>query len=225
MPGGELACSPSLPPGRNAKQGRRRRRLPDAHRRDPGPREGQPRGGLHPGLQHPSRRSAHIPGRQRCRRPRRLRSSRRRDRRLLRRRRHRRPSPDPPARPARNRPGGVRVSPRPCRHACAGPSPGRIIDEASSRVHCRSPHTSIPLTCDPGRNGVLGLSPELHTQPDTTRPRTSGQGQARTLPGLPPWHLPASFDVLTHHVRPHVANNRLICRQGLAITPDSKQRK
>jgi len=114
---------------------------------------------------------------------------------------------------------GAAVSTRPvvlpaaaCRIATASPcrpglqpAPGRIIDEASARVHCHSPHTSLPLTCNPGRNGVLGLYPELRTQPGRTRQRTSGRGQARTLPGLRPWHQPASFDVLTHNVRPHVA--------------------
>ncbi len=94
----------------------------------------------------------------------------------------------------------------PCRPGLQ-PAPGRIIDEASARVHCHSPHTSLPLTCGPGRNGVLGLSPELRTQPGRTRQRTSGRGQAWTLPGLRPWHQPASFDVLTHNVRPHVARN------------------
>ena len=94
----------------------------------------------------------------------------------------------------------------PCRPGLQ-PAPGRIIDEASARVHCHSPHTSLPLTCNPGRNGVLGLSPELRTQPDRTRQRTSGREQAWTLPGLRPWHQPASFDVLTHNVRPHVAKN------------------
>jgi hypothetical protein len=71
---------------------------------------------------------------------------------------------------------------QPCRPGLQ-PAPGRIIGEASARVHCHSPHTSLPLTCDPGRNGVLGLSPELRTQPGRTRQRTSGRGQAWTLPG------------------------------------------
>jgi hypothetical protein len=35
--------------------------------------------------------------------------------------------------------------------------------------------------------------------------------QAWTMPGLRPWHQPASFDVLTHNVRPHVAKIWLIC--------------
>jgi len=87
------------------------------------------------------------------------------------------------------------------------PAPGRISDEASARVHCHSPHASLPLACDPGRNGILGLFPELRTPPGRTRQRTSGRGQARTLPGLRPWHRPASFDVLTHNVRPHVARS------------------
>jgi hypothetical protein len=96
-------------------------------------------------------------------------------------------------------------------HPGPQPAPGRISDEASARVHCHSPHTSLPLACDPGRNGVLGLFPELCTQPGRTRQRTSGRGQAWTLPGLRPWHQPASFDVLTHNVRPHVAKKWLIC--------------
>ena len=92
----------------------------------------------------------------------------------------------------------------PC-HPGLQPAPGRISDEASARVHCYSPHTSLPLTCDPGRNGILGLFPELRTPPGRTRQRTSGRGQARTLPGLRPWHQPASFDVLTRYVRQRVA--------------------
>ena len=78
-------------------------------------------------------------------------------------------------------------------HPGPQPAPGRISDEASARVHCHSPHTSLPLACDPGRNGILGLSPELRTPPGKTRRRTSGRGQARTLPGLRRWHQPASF--------------------------------
>jgi hypothetical protein len=110
-----------------------------------------------------------------------------------------------PTRPAVLPAAACRISTAcPCRPG-PQPAPGRIIDEASARVHCRSPHTSLPLTCDPGRNGVLGLSPEPRTRPGRTRQRTSGRGQARTLPGLRPWHQPASFDALTHHVRPHVA--------------------
>jgi hypothetical protein len=98
---------------------------------------------------------------------------------------------------------------QPCRPGLQ-PAPGRIIDEASARVHCHSPHTSLPLACDPGRNGILGLSPELRTRPGRTRQRTSGRGQAWTLPGLRLWHQPASFDALTHNVRPHVAKNLMI---------------
>ncbi len=105
----------------------------------------------------------------------------------------------------------------PC-HPGPRPAPGRISDEASARVHCHSPHTSLPLACDPGRNGVLGLFPELRTRPGRTRQRTSGRGQARTLPGLRLWHQPASFDVLTHNVRPHVAKNSLICARPPALS-------
>jgi hypothetical protein len=42
---------------------------------------------------------------------------------------------------------------QPCRPGLQ-PAPGRIVDEASARVHCHSPHTSLPLACDPVRNGV-----------------------------------------------------------------------
>jgi hypothetical protein len=112
---------------------------------------------------------------------------------------------------------------QPCRPGLQ-PAPGRIIDEASARVHCHSPHTSLPLTCDPGRNRVLGLSPELRTQPGRTRQRTSGRGQAWTLPGLRPWHQPASFDVLTHNVRPHVAKNRMFCVRVTFLQDESPSR-
>ena len=63
-------------------------------------------------------------------------------------------------------------------------APGRIIDEASARVHCHSPHTSLPLTCDPGRNGGPWAFPELRTRPGRTRQRTSRRGQAWTLPWI-----------------------------------------
>jgi len=112
-----------------------------------------------------------------------------------------------PQRPVFSRPPACRIATAsPC-HPGPRPAPGCIRDEASARVHCHSPHTSLPLTCDPGRNGVLGLFPELRTPPGKTRQRTSGRGQAQTLPGLRPWHQPASFDVLTHNVRPHVARS------------------
>jgi hypothetical protein len=80
----------------------------------------------------------------------------------------------------------------PC-HPGPRPAPGCISDEASARVHCHSPHTSLPLACDPGRNGILGLFPELRTRPGRTRQRTPERGQAWTLPGLRRWHQPASF--------------------------------
>jgi hypothetical protein len=64
----------------------------------------------------------------------------------------------------------------PCRPG-PQPAPGRIIDEASARVHCRSSHTSLPLTCDPGRNGVLGLS--LSFAPSRAGPGNARQGGDR----------------------------------------------
>ena len=45
----------------------------------------------------------------------------------------------------------------------------------------------------------------------------SGRGRAWTLPGLRPWHQPASSDALTHHVRPHVAAiDHLVAGRGTA---------
>jgi hypothetical protein len=64
----------------------------------------------------------------------------------------------------------------PCRPGLQ-PAPGRIVDEASARVHCHSPHTSLPLACDPGRNGVLGLS--LSFAPGRAGPGNARQGGDR----------------------------------------------
>jgi hypothetical protein len=67
------------------------------------------------------------------------------------------------------------------------------------------PMPAFPSPVTPDGTGVLGLYPELHTRLGRTQQRMSGRGRAWTLPGLRPWHQPASFDALTHHVRPHVA--------------------
>jgi len=130
---------------------------------------------------------------------------------------------------ARVRPGWLRVPSLPrgrrcphgrlfspaaaCRIAAASPyhpgprpAPGRISDEASARVHCHSPHTSLPLACAPGRNKGLGLFPELRTPPGRTRQRTSGRGQAQTLArttslasaSLPPTYSLTTCDLTSH---------------------------
>src|SRR5215470_18381866 len=69
------------------------------------------------------------------------------------------------------------------------------------------PTPSPPLTRDPRTDrGPPGLYPELRTQPDKTQPRTSGQGQ--TLDTGPDYVTDlnrSSSDVLTQHLRPHVA--------------------
>jgi len=67
------------------------------------------------------------------------------------------------------------------------------------------PMPAFPSPVTPDGTGILGLYPELHTRLSRTQQRMSGRGRAWTLPGLRPWHQPASFDALTHHVRPHVA--------------------
>ena len=67
------------------------------------------------------------------------------------------------------------------------------------------PIPAFPSPVTPDGTGILGLYPELHTLLSRTQQRMSGRGRAWTLPGLRPWHQPASFDALTHHVRPHVA--------------------
>ncbi len=91
-----------------------------------------------------------------------------------------------------------------------------ICDEFTARVHCHSPHTSLPLTCDPGRNGASGFS--LSFAPRRAGPGGARQGGDRPghcldyIPGIsqPP------FDVLTHNVRPHVARTT---RSGRSHTP------
>ena len=67
------------------------------------------------------------------------------------------------------------------------------------------PMPAFPSPVTPDGTGIPGLYPELHTRLSRTQQRMSGRGRAWTLPGLRPWHQPASFDALTHHVRPHVA--------------------
>jgi hypothetical protein len=71
------------------------------------------------------------------------------------------------------------------------------IEQAEGQPACgSSSHTA---------QASLGLFPELHTRLSRTQQRMSGRGRAWTLPGLHLRHQPASFDALTHHVRPHVA--------------------
>ena len=122
-----------------------------------------------------------------------------------------------PQRPVISRPPACRIATAsPC-HPGLRPAPGRICDEASARVHCHSPHTSLPLACEPGRNGFPGLFPGLRTPPGRTRQRTPGRGQARTLPGLRPWHQPASLR-RTHSQRATSRRtNSLICAAQLVI--------
>jgi hypothetical protein len=58
-----------------------------------------------------------------------------------------------PQRPLISRPPACRIATAsPC-HPGPRPAPERNCDEASARVHCHSPHTSLPLARDPGRNG------------------------------------------------------------------------
>ena len=73
------------------------------------------------------------------------------------------------------------------------------------------PIPAFPSPVTPDGTGILGLYPELHTLLSRTQQRMSGRGRAWTLPGLRPWHQPASFDVLTHNARPHFAKIWLIC--------------
>ena len=105
------------------------------------------------------------------------------------------------------------------------PAPGRIGDEASARVHCYSPHTSLPLACGPRRNRAPGLFPELRTRPGRTRQRTPERGQAWTLPGLRRWHQTSLLSThslttcdLTSHERP---NLRATTGDRRGVTPNS----
>ena len=83
------------------------------------------------------------------------------------------------------------------------------------------PMPAFPSPVTPDGTGILGLYPELHTRLSRTQQRMSGRGRAWTLPGLRPWHQPASFDALTHHVRPHVAAGHHHARTPGDLTPRS----
>ena len=69
-----------------------------------------------------------------------------------------------------------------CRLATAGPCrpghatrPGRFPHEASARVHWRSPHPGLPLTCDPqAEQGSLGFT--LSSAPGRAGPSHARQG-------------------------------------------------
>ena len=90
-------------------------------------------------------------------------------------------------------------------HPGLRPAPGCVSHEASAKVHCRSPQPAFPSPVAPGGTGPSGF-------PLGSTPGRTGSGRACqggdglwTLPGLRPWHQPASFDVLTHYVRQRVA--------------------
>ena len=57
-------------------------------------------------------------------------------------------------------------------------APGCNCDEASSRVHWRSPLPAFPLPVIPGRYRDPRAFPELRTQLSRTQPRTSGRERA-----------------------------------------------
>jgi hypothetical protein len=130
-------------------------------------------------------------------------------------------------------PHGRMISPAAaCRIATASPyhpgpqpAPGCISDEASARVHCHSPHTSLPLTCDPGRNGILGLS--LSFAPHRARPGNARQGGDRPghcldyVPGIsqPPSTYSLTTCDLTSHDPPDLHRCRLV-RPRPIVTPN-----
>ena len=67
------------------------------------------------------------------------------------------------------------------------------------------PTPAFPSPATPGGTGSLAFT--LSFAPGRAGPGNARQGgdRPRHWPGLRPWHQPASFAVLTHHVRPHVA--------------------
>jgi hypothetical protein len=100
----------------------------------------------------------------------------------------------------------------PC-HPGLRPAPGCVSHEASAKVHCRSPQPAFPSPVAPGGTRPSGFS--LSFAPGRAGPCHAHQGGDGlwALPGLRPWHQPASFDVLTHCVRQRVAT-RPIRAQG-----------
>jgi hypothetical protein len=85
-------------------------------------------------------------------------------------------------------------------------APGCNCDEASSRVHWRSPLPAFPSPVIPGTvRGPSGFS--LSSAPSRARPSHARQGgnEPQALPGVTSSASLTSFDVLTQRVRPHVA--------------------
>lgn len=83
--------------------------------------------------------------------------------------------------------------------------PKSCPNEASARVHWRSPFRPSPRLWSPDGAGTLGLS--LSFAPSHYWPRTSRRGPVTNTDQelrLRHWTEPP-FDVLTHHVRPRVA--------------------
>ena len=114
------------------------------------------------------------------------------------------------ARPARRGHRRRAAATRQRKHAANSNRPDtlRVNQVGNSAEHTwGSSASAITLACDPGAERDPRAFPWASHQPGRTRQRTSGRGQARALPGLRPWHQPASFDVLTHNVRPHIARS------------------
>ena len=103
----------------------------------------------------------------------------------------------------------------PC-HPGLRPAPGCVSHEASAKVHCRSPQPAFPSPVAPGGTGPSGFS--LSFAPGRAGPCHAHQGGDGlwALPGLRPWHQPASFDVLTQYVRQRVATCPIRAQSGLS---------
>ena len=110
----------------------------------------------------------------------------------------------------------------PC-HPGPQPAPGCDVYEASARVHWRSPHASLPLTCGPGGTGPLGFpwAPHPAEQDPATHARAgTGSDTARTT-------SLASASLLRRTHSPRATsrrNNQSSCRRGSACAPRTQVR-
>ena len=95
-------------------------------------------------------------------------------------------------------------------------------DEASSRVHSRSPVRSSPCLWPPGGSQTLGLLPELRTPPLPATHVKVGTDHRTLIRATPSTSVEPPIDAATQPVRPRVARSRRC--PGAAETPATRRR-